>query len=103
MARKHFARVFVGDVGEIPVRKAPQGVPNLESLANLTFRELCNVAIECGVRVQDLIGVDVCYKHVGKILLRDNAMPKGFNLFDHCTYCRNCFQLFRLRELPKED
>ena len=92
--------VYVGDVGEITLRPVRKPIPNDVDLDSLDIHELCAMALEAGVGLRDLIGINNCYDHVNMVLLGSNAMPQGFNIIEHTKYCRNCFQMFRLKRLP---
>lgn len=102
--KRTMAPVYIGDVGVIvePVYTTKTFDVDANVLAKLPFRELCIIAVEVGFDVRDLIGVSECSKHAGMVLLADKVMPDGYNLFDHCTYCKNCWQLFRLKRLPSQ-
>jgi hypothetical protein len=95
------AKIYVGDIGTITISPPKIGLPKDLDLSGLSFRQLCNLAVVCGFDVRDLIGIDNCYEHVEMVLIFDRALPEGFNLFDHCSYCRNCWRMFRVRY--KED
>ena len=92
--------VYVGDVGEIWHKDERKQIPTDEELDSMDMHQLFAVLIDCGVKVYDIIGVKTCGEHYGMVLLGSNAMPAGYNLLEHTKYCKNCFQLFRLRRLP---
>lgn len=103
MPRPAMARIYVGDVGTIVQPTEKPKFPKGLDLSSLSFRNLCILAVTCGVPVKDLIGKDNCYEHQDMIAIGGREMPAGFNLFDHCIYCRNCFLFYRLRRLPSGD
>lgn len=100
MRKRTMGRVYVGDVGEIPERQPKYSVPKELDTSQLTFRQLCGLALAVGIDVRDIIGVKTCKDHYDMVFLGDKVMPEGYNLFEHCVYCRNCWQFFRYRELP---
>lgn len=89
------ARVYIGDVGEIPPPQAPFETELKFDLSKVTFRDLCNLTTILGFDVRDIIGINDCFEHRNMIFLGDKEMPEGFNLFEHCVYCKNCWKLFR--------
>lgn len=95
MSRRTMAPVYVGDVGVIIEPSTIQELPANIDTSKLSFRELCNVLVSVGIDVRMLIGVDNCNAHVNMVFLGDKEMPEGYNLFEHCSYCRVCWQLFR--------
>lgn len=98
------ARVYVGDVGTLTKPTPKSGIPKELDLSGLTFRQLCNLAVALGHDVRDIIGIDHCYEHYGMIAIGNRELPEGFNLFEHCSYCRNCWQTFRQKEaIPFEE
>lgn len=97
MARRSVMKpVYVGDVGDttpvVTTLKKPK--QSSEELDNMDIHQLFAVAIECGLPVQKLIGIEDCTDHYDKVLLI-GAMPEGFTLVEDCVYCNSCFQLFR--------
>lgn len=97
--RNRMAPVYVGDVGVIPEPSPTIPMPLGLDTSNLTFRQLCNLALAVGIDIRDIIGVKECYMHVDMIFLGSNEMPDGYNIFEHCTYCKNCWKLFRLKSI----
>lgn len=94
------AKVYLGDVGVITLveRVKPQLPENID-FSVMTLRELCNFALSIGVDLKEIIGVNKCSGHAGMVVLGNNKMPDGYNLFEHCIFCKNCWQLFRLKRL----
>lgn len=104
MPRAKQAPVFIGDIGVIVEPRQKYGVPSDVDLSQLTFRQLCNLAVLLGHDIRDIIGVKSCIDHYELyVFLGDRPMPEGYNLFSHCVYCIHCWRLFRLKELPKEE
>lgn len=101
MAKSGMRPVYVGDVGNVTPRKPKGTIPAHIDIDKLSFREMCSLAISVGFELRELIGIKTCGEHIGMVLLADRIMPEGMNLFEHCVYCRNCFQLFRIKELKK--
>lgn len=99
MARSGMKPVYIGDVGQIVPRTPKMGIPKEVDISHLSFRDLCNLAVVCGFELRDIIGIKSCFEHQDKILLADRALPDGMNLFEHCVYCKNCFQFFRIKEI----
>lgn len=93
--------VYVGDVGNTHYVGRPKTIKQPPKLdyGSMSFRELFNMAIECGFDVRDLIGVKSCDDHNGMIFLGGKEMPQGMNLAEHCVYCNNCWRFFRQRSL----
>lgn len=95
-------KVFLGEVGDIVVRPPVTDEPlkNIDlNDERLTLRDLCNIALACHIDIKDLIGVKKCENHYGMVVLADKELPQGYNLFEHCVYCRNCFQYFREKRI----
>jgi hypothetical protein len=92
------ARVYVGDIGTVVTPQPITQLPKDLDLSQLTFRQLCNLAVACNIDVRDMIGVENCIEHEGMVLLADKEMPSGYNLFEDCKYCKNCWQFFRYKE-----
>lgn len=98
MARGKMAPVYVGDVGQIHTyNREKVGLPEFD-LSTLPLRDLCNLALKVGFDVREIIGVPSCEDHLKMVILH-NTMPEGMNLFEHCVYCKNCWQFFRLKRL----
>lgn len=99
MGRTKMARVYVGDVGEIVVKEPKKTLPKDLDLSKYDFRELCNIAILVGIDLRQIIGVEKCSNHIRMVVLGDKEMPEGMNIFEHCVYCQNCWQIFRMKRL----
>lgn len=97
------APVYIGDVGVIVTPEEKPKLPKGFDFSKLTFRQMCNLAVACGISVKDIIGIDHCYDHQKMIPIGGRELPAGMNLFEHCVFCRNCFLFFRIKELPKDD
>lgn len=101
MAKSGMKPVYIGDVGDTtrlvqPKKSLPEGI----DFSKLTFRQMCNIAVAVGFDVRDIIGVSSCDKHYGMIEFPyTHEFPEGMNLFDHCTYCKNCWKLFRKKHV----
>lgn len=92
--------LYIGDIGDTTPLYHPITAPSPEiDLDALDARQMMNLAIENGFQVRDLIGISHCYEHVDMVLLGDRKLPDGMNLFENCSYCKNCFQLFRDKKL----
>lgn len=91
--------VYIGDVGEIFTTPARRAIPSDEEIDAMSDHDLFAVALECGVSLYDIIGINHCYEHIDMVFLGSNSMPSGYNLLDHTNWCRNCFQLFRLARI----
>lgn len=95
-------KVFLGEIGDIvvtaPITNEPLRNVDLDD-ENLSLRDLCNLALRCNIDVRELIGVKYCGEHYDMVLLADKELPAGYNLFEHCVYCRNCFTFFRLKKI----
>ena len=88
--------LYIGDVGDVTPLHHPISAPSSTiDLDSLTAREMMILAIENGFQIRDLIGISHCYEHTDMVLLGDKKLPDGMNLLEHCSYCLNCFQLFR--------
>lgn len=97
--RSKMQPVYVGDIGEVWIIPERRPLPSDEEIETLDLHQLVAVALECGVKLYDIIGIRSCGEHYNMVLLGANAMPQGFNLIEHCNFCKNCFQLFRLKKL----
>lgn len=95
MKRSGMSRVYVGDVGFIVEPTIPTPIPPIDT-SNLTLRELGNLALNIGIDIRDIIGILTCEEHIDMVFLGDKEMPEGYNLIEHCVYCKNCWQLFSL-------
>lgn len=103
MRRSGMLPVYIGDVGVIYAPQVFKPIPDDEYLDKLTWRELFTVAVECGIKVQDLIGVNKCTDHYGMVYLPGTSiMPQGYNLAEHCSWCKSCFRMFRLAKIYNE-
>jgi uncharacterized metal-binding protein len=91
--------VYVGDIGVIIQRSEKHARPADIDLDTLDFRQLCNLAVYCGIDVRDLIGIRFCYEHVDMTEIGARALPQGYNLFESCKYCKNCWRFFRIKNL----
>jgi hypothetical protein len=98
--RKGIGKIFVGDVGVIVPPVLHLEITMIDT-SKMTYRELCAYALECGVDIRDIIGIDHCYLHVDMIYVGDKPLPRGFNMVEHCNWCRNCFQMYRIRKIKK--
>lgn len=97
MARSGMKPVYVGDIGVIVEQSKPIALPAEIDLDQLTHRQLCNLAALLGHKVTDIIGIDTCEEHLTFYTALDGyKMPEGYNLFDHCVYCKNCWRTYRL-------
>lgn len=97
--RSKMPHVMVGDVGEITIRPERKTIAENVDLDSMDLHELCALAIDCGIGLKELIGIDNCFEHVNMIFLGANDMPEGFNIIEHVKYCKNCFQMFRLKRI----
>lgn len=97
MKRTSMARICVGDVGVLSPPQEVTPIPPDLDMDTLSTRELMIVALNAGVKLKDLIGVDQCFMHVEYVELGAKALPEGYNLLEHCVWCRNCFVLFRIK------
>lgn len=98
MARNKMNAVYVGDVGEIfqlnPVREIPKF--ELEDLETMDIHQLFALALECGIKVQQLIGIEKCSEHWNMVLLK-GVLPQGFTMIEDTKFCTNCYQMFRYK------
>jgi len=101
--RSRMAPVYIGDIGIITPPTTKTGLPEGFDTSKLTFRQLCNVAVLVGIDVREIIGIKECWMHVDMVFLGDKQMPDGYNLFEHCNYCKSCWRLFRIKRLPNVD
>lgn len=88
--------LYVGDIGEIPQPYPYARVPDID-LDGLTERQLFSLALEAGVKLKDIIGIDDCFMHNESthVVLGANSLPSGFTYLEHVVYCRNCFVMYR--------
>ncbi len=91
----------MGDVGVIHNVVGRKVIDKPQSLDfdNMSFRELFNVALECGFDVRDLIAVHSCDKHSNMHFLGGREMPQGMSLAENCVYCKKCWQFFRDKKI----
>jgi hypothetical protein len=94
-------RVFFGEIGEItisaPLTAEPLLGVDIDAIDDLHV--LFNLCLACGIDVRDIIGVQTCDKHVGWVLLADKELPEGYNLVEHCVYCKSCWTFYRLKRI----
>ena len=90
--------IYVGDVGDIQSLNTPRQLPEYEisDLDNMDIHELFALALECGIKVQQLIGINRCYENSNMLLLK-GVLPQGFTLIEDTKYCNNCFCFFRVK------
>ena len=102
MARRNgMQRVYIRDIGNIVPPTTRQPLPPGIDLDKLTTRELFSLGVQCGISVQELIGVDSCNDHFTKYTkLAGNKLPDGYNWAEHVIYCNSCWEYFRLIRLP---
>jgi hypothetical protein len=89
-------RVYIGDIGTIIPPKPKPALPPID-LSQMSYRDMCNLAVAIGLDVRDIIGIEHCYEHEGMVFIADRALPEGFDLFSDCVYCKNCWRFFRTR------
>lgn len=100
MARSKMAPVYIGDVGEMHTfNTVKYSLPEGFDTSQLTLRELCNLALVVGLNFKDIIGVSSCDKHYGMVKLGSGKLPDGYNLLEHCSYCKQCWEMFRLKRI----
>jgi hypothetical protein len=97
MRKSGMAPVYVGDIGVITRREPKRVLPKELDLSKYSFRDLCNIAILVGIDLRDIIGISSCSDHRNMVFLGGKELPDGYNIFEHCVYCKNCWQLFRIK------
>lgn len=97
--------VYVGDVGNIHPVRSQIDVDLLMSvdIDALEGPQILRLALQAGVDIRDLIGVNRCIQHYELVLLQDRKLPDGYNYLEDVTYCRNCFQYFRVKWKPVQN
>jgi hypothetical protein len=89
--------LYVGDVGTIVPKSTIHTIDDDIDLDSMSDRQLFNLALESGIPLKTLIGIDHCYEHTDMVFLGGKVLPTGFSYYENVKYCCNCFQMFRTR------